>query len=85
MDRVSARELKNRTGDVLRRVRAGSSVLVTHRGRPVAVVAPAPADATLEEARDLAAIWRDIEDSLAASEPPAPTWQEAVRRSRRRP
>ena len=36
--KVSARELKNRTGAVLKHVRAGKSVVITYRGKPMARV-----------------------------------------------
>ena len=37
---VAARELRNRTADVLRRVEAGEQVTITSRGRPVAELTP---------------------------------------------
>ena len=40
MDQVAARELRNRTADVLRRVEAGEQVTITSRGRPVAELVP---------------------------------------------
>lgn len=40
MGEVAARELRNRTADVLRRVQAGEQVTITSRGRPVAQLAP---------------------------------------------
>lgn len=44
MKTVTAKELKNRTGEVLRRVRSGETMVVTLRGIPVARVVPeAPA------------------------------------------
>lgn len=36
MSEIAARELRNRTADVLRRVQAGEQVTITSRGRPVA-------------------------------------------------
>lgn len=38
---VAARELRNHTADVLRRVEAGEQVTITSRGRPVAQLTPA--------------------------------------------
>ena len=54
---VGARELKTRLGTYLRRVREGSVILVTERGRPVAELRPLPKTATDEEEklRELAA------------------------------
>ncbi len=40
MTDVAARELRNRTADVLRRVQAGERVTITSRGRPVAELLP---------------------------------------------
>jgi prevent-host-death family protein len=40
MDTVSHRELRNRSGEILRRVEAGESVQITNRGKPVALVSP---------------------------------------------
>lgn len=40
MSEVAARELRNQTADVLRRVQAGEHVIVTSRGRPVAELTP---------------------------------------------
>ena len=48
---VGVRELKNRIGQYLGRVKAGERLTVTDRGRPVAVLSPLPdthADAGLE-------------------------------------
>ena len=42
MVRVSVSELKARLSEHLRRVKAGEEVLVTERGRTVAVLAPVP-------------------------------------------
>ena len=36
MSEIAARELRNQTADVLRRVEAGEQVTITSRGRPVA-------------------------------------------------
>ncbi len=40
MSEVAARELRNNTGEVLRRVEAGEQVIITSRGRPVAELVP---------------------------------------------
>lgn len=37
---VAARELRNNTADLLRRVDAGESVVITSRGKPVASLVP---------------------------------------------
>src|SRR6266511_4793960 len=40
MNTVGARDLKQHTGEVIARVRSGERLLLTVRGRPVAVIAP---------------------------------------------
>lgn len=40
MKKVGSRELKNRLGTYLARVRAGETIVVTERGRPVAKLTP---------------------------------------------
>jgi len=43
MDSVSQREMRNNSGELLRRVAEGESVLVTNNGVPAAVLVPAGA------------------------------------------
>jgi prevent-host-death family protein len=42
MTTVGVRDLKNRLSEYLGRVKEGEKVVVTARGRPVAVISPAP-------------------------------------------
>lgn len=45
MTEIAARELRNRTADVLRRAASGDEVTITVRGRPVARLSPIRASA----------------------------------------
>lgn len=45
MESVSQREMRNNSGELLRRVAEGESVLVTNNGVPAAVLVPPGADA----------------------------------------
>lgn len=72
MTEIAARELRNQTADVLRRVEAGEPVTITSRGRPVAELIPVrPARrrpiARAELMRRLAAAQADphLRDTLA--------------------
>lgn len=82
---MTARDLKNSTGDVVRTLRRGGSVLLTFRGKPLATIDPVRADD-----RQTAAIppyedaWAEIERQLARSTPRFGSWQEAEDRSRGR-
>jgi prevent-host-death family protein len=81
---IAARDLKNHTGQALRAAEHGRRVIITRRGRPVAVLIPAvpPADEAAEMSYEDA--WQDIEDALSRSQPQDRSWRRAMDRSRRR-
>jgi prevent-host-death family protein len=43
---VGTRELKNRLSEYMRRVKAGETVIITERGKPVGKITPIQADLT---------------------------------------
>ncbi|MFT4295799.1 MAG: type II toxin-antitoxin system prevent-host-death family antitoxin [Micropruina sp.] len=49
METITHREMRNRSGEILRRVEAGESFTVSNNGRPVAVIGPPPAGEVLDE------------------------------------
>lgn len=83
---TTAKALKNRTGEALRHVARGGKVLITRRGKPVAVLTPATGVASREATalRSFHEAWTAIEAQLKATAPRFSTWQEALRWSRRR-
>ncbi len=83
MQSVTSKELKNKTGEVLRRVRSGSKVAITNRGRRIAVIVPATEDEP--EGSSVRDPWIEIETALNSTEPEHAKWQEAMRRARKRP
>lgn len=85
MKSVSAKELKNRTGEVLKLVEGGQKVLITMRSKPFAVLSPVQERQL--EAADLRAYeeaWDDIEKTLRGTKPKFRTVAEAMRWTRRR-
>ena len=40
MSIITAKQLKQKTGEVIRKVRSGERLTITYRGKPVAVIAP---------------------------------------------
>lgn len=40
MEKVTHREMRNRSGEILRRVEAGESIEVSNNGRPAAMIVP---------------------------------------------
>ncbi len=57
MDSIPQKELRNQVGEVLRRIEAGETLLVTVAGRPVAQLSPA-AKRRWVRGDTLAAVWR---------------------------
>lgn len=83
MRSVSAKELKNKTGEVLRKVGQGERVLIMKHGKPWALLTPVKAgELKSSELRDYKTAWEDIEKALKTSKPRYKTWQEAIRRTR---
>ena len=78
MKPMSARDIKNSTGEVIRTLRRGESILLTFRGKPLGTIEPlrphtrgVPAIQPYEEA------WTDIETELKRSTPRFASWQDA--------
>ena len=51
---ISVTELKARLSENLRRVKAGESVLITERGRPIGMMTPLPREHLSDDLADLA-------------------------------
>lgn len=60
--RIAQRELRNRSGDVLRRAEAGELITITVNGRPVAQLGPIPRRQFLKKAEYLAIFRTGIRD-----------------------
>lgn len=86
MGTVTAKQLKQRTGEVIRRVKSGERLTVTFRGKPVAVIAPTTARETeaLQELRSFHEAWGDIEQTLGETKPEFSGWREATKWVRKR-
>jgi len=77
---ITAKQLKQKTGEVIKKVRLGEQLTVTYRGKPVAVIAPPKMDdkKPLKELRSFDEAWRDIEDTLQKTESKFKGWREAT-------
>jgi prevent-host-death family protein len=66
MGTVTAKQLNQKTGEVLRRVRSGERMTVTYRGKPIAVIAPSESEITdtFSDLSPFEEAWRDIEQTL---------------------
>lgn len=81
---MTAKELKNRTGEALRAVEQGRRVLLTRRGRPVALMMPLGAPSVGPDELPYEEAWREIEGALRGTKPRDRSWRRAMDRSRRR-
>jgi antitoxin (DNA-binding transcriptional repressor) of toxin-antitoxin stability system len=80
MGTVTAKQLKQKTGEMIRRVKSGERLTITHRGKPVAIMAP-PTNEEAEVLRRLRSsdeAWRDIEKTLERTKPEFKVWKEAT-------
>jgi prevent-host-death family protein len=86
MGTVTAKQLKQRTGEVIRRVRSGERLTVTYRGKPVAIISPSTTgeNKTLKELRSIDEAWADIEKTLGKTKPGFKGWKEATEWARNR-
>ena len=85
MKPMTARELKNSTGEVVRTLRRGESILLTFRGKALGTIEPlrpesggGPSILPYEQA------WTEIEAQLRRSRPRFASWQEAEDQGRGR-
>jgi len=78
MKRITAKQLKQHTGAILKMIRAGEMVTLTYRGKPIAVIRPVEKDSSEIDTKHFEEIWDDIESSIASSTPAFSTWEEAT-------
>jgi prevent-host-death family protein len=81
---VTAKQLKQKTGEIIRRVRLGERLTVTYRGKPVAAIIPPPADRGDISSNDppFEQAWKEIEASLHETKPGFASWREAMKWAR---
>jgi prevent-host-death family protein len=85
MKPMTARDLKNSTGEVVRTLRRGESVLLTFRGKPLGTIVPLRAgDHETPSIRPYEEAWGQIESQLRRSKPHFASWKEAEDQSRGR-
>lgn len=85
MKPMTARDLKNSTGEVVRTLKQGGSILLTFRGKPLGAIVPiGTADREPVRIRPYAEAWAQIEAELRATQPHFASWKEAEDESRGR-
>lgn len=85
MKPMTARELKNSTGEVVRTLRRGESILLTFRGKALGTIAPlGPESGRVPSIPPYQEAWAEIEAQLRRSKPHFASWKEAEDESRGR-
>lgn len=85
MKTMTAKNLKNRTGEAMRAVSKGERVVVTLRGKPFALISPATAESLRKTSlRSYEDAWNDIELTLKKTKPHFKTAKEATAWTRKR-
>jgi antitoxin (DNA-binding transcriptional repressor) of toxin-antitoxin stability system len=85
MKPMTARELKNATGEVVRTLRRGERILLTFRGKALGTIDPLRPEAeNVPTIRPYEEAWAEIEAQLERSRPRFASWREAEDESRGR-
>ena len=85
MKPMTARELKNATGEVVRALRRGETIVLTFRGKALGTIAPLhPAERQVPPVPAFDDAWTRIEEELGRSTPRFASWRQAEDYSRGR-
>ena len=76
---ITAKQLKQNTGEIIKRVRSGEHFTLTYRGKPVATIEPAleKQEDELNGLRAFDEAWKSIEETLEQTAPEFKSWKEA--------
>jgi len=80
MGTVTAKQLKQKTGEVIKRIKSGERLILTYRGKPLAVIEPTT-EKDSEEIRNVSdpvKAWERIESTLKSTSPEFKNWREAT-------
>jgi prevent-host-death family protein len=77
MGTITAKQLKQKTGEVIKRIKAGERLTLTYRGKPLAVIEPTT-DKDINKVSDLVKAWDRIESTLNSTNPEFKNWREAT-------
>ena len=75
---ITAKALKQHTGDFIKRLRAGEPFVLTYRGKRIGIVTPCTDDQGEGSSESADERWTEVEAALAQSEPAFPDWSQAT-------
>jgi prevent-host-death family protein len=84
MKPMTARDLKNATGEVVRTLRRGETILLTFRGKPLGAIVPIGARDRELRIRPYEEAWAAIEAELRRTKPRFASWRQAEDENRGR-
>jgi prevent-host-death family protein len=86
MGTITAKQLKQKTGEVIKRIKAGERLTLTYRGKPLAVIEPTTENhlMKLDRVDESLKAWESIESTLNNTNPEFDNWQEATAWVRKR-
>jgi len=80
MGTITAKQLKLKTGEVIRRIKSGERLTLTYRGKPLAFIEPTANNAVkeLNKVAESVKAWERIESTLNSTKPQFKNWREAT-------
>ena len=80
MGTITAKQLKLKTGEVIRRIKSGERLTLTYRGKPLAFIEPTANNAIkeLNKVAESVKAWERIESTLNSTKPQFKNWREAT-------
>jgi prevent-host-death family protein len=80
MGTITAKQLKQKTGEVIKRIKSGERLTLTYRGKPLAVIEPMSNRTieTVDQVKEFQKAWENIESSLDHTTPEFKDWREAT-------
>jgi prevent-host-death family protein len=80
MGTITAKQLKQKTGEVIKRIKSGERLTLTYRGKPLAVIEPTTNNdiTELNRVNESAKAWENIESTLSSTDSEFKNWREAT-------
>jgi prevent-host-death family protein len=80
MGTITAKQLKQKTGEVIRRIKSGERLTLTYRGKPLAIIEPTPKNdiKELNRVSESVKAWEKIESTLNRTNSEFKNWREAT-------
>ena len=80
MGTITAKQLKQKTGEVIKRIKSGERLTLTYRGKLLAYIEPAfdKSIKATDQVKEFQKAWENIESTLDQTTPEFKDWREAT-------